>query len=57
VTGSSTSASAAARQRAAQRREDRAVGGAELGSLDLAAQHSELVAQHGDLDVLGVLAS
>ena len=29
----------------------------ELGSLDLAAQHTELVAQDGDLDVLGVLAA
>jgi len=29
--------------------------GAELGSLDLAAQHGELVAEHGDLDVLDVL--
>jgi hypothetical protein len=33
------------------------ISGAELGSLDLAAQHTELVAQDGDLDVLGVLAS
>jgi len=29
----------------------------ELGSLDLAAQHTELVAQDGDLDVLGALAA
>ncbi len=45
------------RVRSAQHREDRTVGGAELGSLDLAAQHLELVAEHRDLDVLGVLAS
>jgi hypothetical protein len=30
---------------------------AELGSLDLAAQDGELVAQHRDLDILGTLAS
>src|SRR6266545_5806089 len=48
---------APARKRAAQHREERTVGGAELGSLDLAAQHGELVAEHHDLDVLGVLAS
>jgi hypothetical protein len=41
---------------AAQRREQRTIGGLELGSLDLAAQHLELVAEDGDLDVLGVLA-
>ena len=29
----------------------------ELGPLDLAAQHSKLVAEHGDLDVFGVLAA
>jgi hypothetical protein len=29
----------------------------ELGPLDLAAQHSKLVAEHGDLDVLGVRAA
>ncbi len=45
------------RKRSAQRREDRAVGGTELGPLHLAAQDLELVAEHGDLDVLGVLAS
>lgn len=33
------------------------VGGSELGSLDLAAKHIELVAQDGDLDVLGVVAA
>jgi hypothetical protein len=44
---------APARKHAAQHREDRAVGGSELGPLDLAAQHGELVAKHGDLDILG----
>jgi hypothetical protein len=29
----------------------------ELGPFDLAAQHSKLVAEHGDLDVFGVLAA
>jgi hypothetical protein len=44
-------------KRSAQQREERTVGGVELGPLDLAAQHGELVAEHGDLDILGVLAS
>jgi hypothetical protein len=44
-------------KRSAQDRENRTIGGSELGSLDLAAQHTELVAQDGDLDILGVLAS
>ncbi len=44
-------------KRPGQHRENRTVGGSELGSLDLAAQHTELVAQDGDLHVLGVLAS
>jgi hypothetical protein len=48
---------APAGKRAAQHRQQCTVGGAELGSLHLAAQHVELVAEHGDLDVLGVLAS
>jgi len=43
-------------KRSAQHREHRPIGGPELGSLDLAAQHLELVAQHRDLDVFGVLA-
>jgi hypothetical protein len=47
---------APARKHAAQRRKDPAIGGPEFGPLDLAAQHLELVAQDGDLDVLGVLA-
>jgi hypothetical protein len=37
--------------------QDRTVGGAELGPLDLAAQHLKLVAEHGGLDVFGVLAA
>ena len=41
----------------AQHRQQGTVGSSELGSLHLAAQHGELVAEHGDLDVLGVLAS
>jgi hypothetical protein len=57
VRGDEEARPAPARQRAAQCREDRAVDGAELGSLHLAAQHLELVAEHGDLNVLGVLAS
>jgi hypothetical protein len=39
----------------AQQCEQRTIGGAELGPLDLAAQHLELVAQDRDLDVLGML--
>jgi len=35
---------ASARKRAAQRREERSIGGMELGSFDLAAQHTDLVA-------------
>ena|GEM_PF-4151019 len=46
-----------ATEHAAERREERTVGRSELGSLDLAAQHAELVAQYGDLDVLGGLAA
>jgi hypothetical protein len=34
-----------------------AIGESELGPLDLAAQYLELLAEHGDLDVLGVLPS
>jgi hypothetical protein len=45
------------RKRAAQCREDRTVGGSELGSLHLAAEHLKLVAEHVDLNVFGVLAS
>ncbi len=43
---------ACAGKRLAQRREDRTIGGLELGVLHLAAQHAELVAQDRDLDVL-----
>ncbi len=43
-------------KRPTQHREERTVGGLKLGSLHLAAQHLELVAQDGNLDVLGVLA-
>ncbi len=45
------------RQRTAQHRQQSTVGRSELGSLDLPAEHGELVAQDGDLDVLGVLAA
>jgi TIR domain len=48
---------APARKRAAQQRQQCTVGGAELGPRDLAVRHLELVAEHRDLDVLGVLAS
>jgi len=48
---------APARERATQQRQQRTIGGLELGALDLAAQHLELVAQHRDLDVFGVLAA
>jgi hypothetical protein len=44
-------------KRSGEHRQDRTAGGSGLGSLDLAAQHTELAAQDGDLDVLGVLAS
>jgi hypothetical protein len=37
--------------------QDRAVGRAELGSLDLVAQHLDLMTEHGDLDIFGVLAT
>jgi hypothetical protein len=45
-----------ARERAAQHCEECTVGGLELGSLDLAEQHLDLVLEDRDLDVLGVLA-
>jgi len=47
---------ATAGKRSAQHREERTIGRAELGPLDLAAQHSKLVTEHGDLDILGTLA-
>jgi hypothetical protein len=40
-----------------QHREERTIGGSELGSLDLAAQHVELVSENGDLGVFGVFAA
>ncbi len=56
VAGVTRKADQRAGKRSAQDGEDRTVGGSEFRSLDLAAQHTELVAQHRDLDVLGVLA-
>jgi hypothetical protein len=44
-------------KRSAQDRQDRTIGGSELRSPGLTAQHLKLLAEHGDLDVLGVLAS
>jgi hypothetical protein len=46
---------APAGKRSAQHCQQRTVGGSELGPLDPAAQHLELVAQNRDLDVLGML--
>ena len=40
-------------QRGRYRAEQAPVGVTELGAVDLAAQHTELVAQHDDLKVLG----
>ena len=60
LTGSpSTShpASARSRERGRDRAEQAPVGVGELGSIDLAAQHSELVAQHDDLEVLRAAAT
>jgi len=48
---------ASAGQHPTQRRKDRPIGGPERGSPHLTAKDSELVAQHRDLDVLGVLAA
>jgi hypothetical protein len=48
---------APARKRSAQYRQQRTIGGSELGPLDLPAQHLELVAENSDLDVLGLLAA
>ena len=52
VGGDQPPGSARSRQRGRDRSEQAAVGVGELGSVDLAAQHSELVAQHDDLEVL-----
>ena len=41
---------------AAQQRQARTIGRVERGSLHLAAQHLDLVAENRDLNVLGVLA-
>jgi hypothetical protein len=38
----------------AERRQQRAVGGLQVGPWVLAAQHRKLVAQHQDLDLLGL---
>ena len=48
-----SSPSAGSRQDAADRGEQGPVGGLELGTLDLAAEHGELVTQDEDLQVLG----
>jgi hypothetical protein len=48
---------APARKRAAQQRQECTIGGSELGTLDLPAQHLDLVAEHRHLHVLGVLAA
>ena len=48
-----TSHPARSRERGRNRSEQAAVGVGELGSVDLSAQHTELVAQHDDLEVLG----
>ena len=48
---------APARKSAAPCREDRTTSGLKLGPLHLARKHLKLVAEHGDLDILGVLAS
>ena len=44
--------SARSRERGRDRSEQAPVGVGALGSVDLAAQHAELVAQHDDLEVL-----
>ena len=53
VGGDQPPGSARPRERGRNRSEQAAVGVGELGSVDLSAQHSELVAQDDDLDVLG----
>jgi len=44
-------------ERPADRGEQGAVGGLELGAWDLAAEHSELMTQHQNLQVLGGVAA
>jgi hypothetical protein len=57
VRGDEEGRPATAGKGSAQHREECTIGGSELGPLDLAAQHLELVSEHRDLDVLAVLAS
>ena len=52
VGGDQPPGSARSRERGRNRPKQAAVGVGDLGSVDLAAQHSELVAQHDDLEVL-----
>ena len=52
VGGDQPPGSARSRERGRYRSEQGPVGVGELGSVDLSAQHSELVAQHDDLEVL-----
>ena len=52
VGGDQPPGSARSRERGRDRCEQAPAGVGELGSVDLAAQHSELVAQHDDLKVL-----
>ena len=42
-------------EHASERGEDRAVVGFEARTRDLALQHGELMAQHEDLDILGMI--
>ncbi|HZD02606.1 MAG TPA: hypothetical protein VFA46_21185, partial [Actinomycetes bacterium] len=56
VRGDKEARPAPARKRSAQHRQQRTIGRSELGPLHLAAQHVELMAEDGDLDVLGMLA-
>ena len=53
VGGDQPPGSARSRERGRYRFEQARVGVGELGSVDLSAQHSELVAHHDDLEVLG----
>ena len=53
VGGDQPPGSARPRERGRNRSEQAAVGVGELGSVDLSAQHSELMAQDDDLEVLG----
>ena len=53
VGGDQPPGSALSRERGRNRCEQVPVGVGDLGSVDLSAQHSELVTQHDDLEVLG----